>query len=155
MASLIPKASKPWRQVNNEALTGGKNKRTQTTYRRRCDGQSACCGGSCRQYSRHQGGHSLGATGLRQVSHAKGFCADAGYRGTFVRELGERFALAVDISEKIKPHEWEKLPRRWVMERTFGWLNHSPWLSKDYEISTSSAATMVTLSHLHTLLKRM
>ena len=38
----------------------------------------------------------------------KGFCADAGYRGTFVRELGERFALAVDISEKIKPHEWGK-----------------------------------------------
>ena len=38
----------------------------------------------------------------------KGFCADAGYRGTFVRELGERFALAVDISEKINPHEREK-----------------------------------------------
>ena len=49
-----------------------------------------------------------------------GFCADAGYRRTFVRELGERFALAGDISEKIKPHEWEKLPRRWGMERTFG-----------------------------------
>ena len=85
----------------------------------------------------------------------KEFCADAGYRGTFVRELGERFALAVDISEKIKPHEWEKLPRRWVVERTFAWLNHSRRLGKDYEISTSSAAAMVTLSHLHTLLKRM
>ena len=151
MASLIPKASKPWRQVNSEALTGEKNKRTQTTYRRRCDGQSACCGASCRQYPRHQGGHSRGATGLRQV----GFCADAGYRGTFVRELGERFGLAVDISEKIKPHEWEKLPWRWVVERTFAWLNHSRRLSKDYEITTSSAAAMVTLSHLHTLLKRM
>ena len=42
----------------------------------------------------------------------------------------------VDISEKIKPHQWEKLPWRWVVERTFGWLNHSRRLSKDYEIGT-------------------
>ena len=63
--------------------------------------------------------------------------------------------LGVDIAEKIKPHEWEKLPWRWVVERTFAWLNHSRRLSKDYEITTSSAAAMVTLSHLHTLLKRM
>ena len=85
----------------------------------------------------------------------KRICADAGYRGTFVRELKERFSLEVDISEKIKPNAWEKLPWRWVVERTFVWLNNSRRLSKDYEISTSSAAAMVTISHLHTLLKRM
>ena len=85
----------------------------------------------------------------------KRICADAGYRGTFVRELKERFALEVDISEKIKPNAWEKLPWRWVVERTFVWLNNSRRLSKDYEISTSSATAMVTSSHLHTLLKRM
>lgn len=61
----------------------------------------------------------------------------------------------VDISEKIKPHQWEKLPWRWVVERTFGWLNHSRRLSKDYEISTSSEVAMVTISHIHTLLKRL
>ena len=46
---------------------------------------------------------------LRYPSFKK-FCADAGYRGTFVRELQEKLALEVDISEKIKPHEWEILP---------------------------------------------
>ena len=85
----------------------------------------------------------------------KRICADAGYRGAFVREFKERFSLEVDISEKIKPDAWEKLPWRWVVERTFARLNHSRRLSKDYEISTSSAAAMVTISHLHTLLKRM
>ena len=35
------------------------------------------------------------------------FCADAGYRGTFVSDLKEQFDLDVDISEKIKPHQWE------------------------------------------------
>ena len=62
---------------------------------------------------------------------------------------------AVDISEKIKPHSWEKLPWRWVVERTFSWLNNSRRLSKDYEFSVSSSESMVIISHLHTLLKRL
>ena len=48
----------------------------------------------------------------------QGFCADAGYRGTFVSDICQQFGLSVDISEKIRPHEWEKLPWRWVVERT-------------------------------------
>ena len=87
----------------------------------------------------------------RHWSGLKRICADAGYRGTFVREFKERFSLEVDISEKIKPDAWEKLPWRWGGERTFARLNHSRRLSKDYEISASSAEAMVSTSHLHTL----
>lgn len=83
------------------------------------------------------------------------FCADAGYRGTFVLNVDKILGIGVDISEKIKPHEWEKLPWRWVVERTFSWLNHSRRLSKDYEITTHSAESIVKISHLHTLLKRL
>ena len=83
------------------------------------------------------------------------FCADAGYRGTFVAAVKEKLGLGVDISEKIKPHQWEKLPWRWVVERTFSWLNNSRRLSKDYEFSVSSSESMVIISHLHTLLKRL
>jgi transposase len=49
----------------------------------------------------------------------------------------------VDISEKIKPHQWEKLPWRWIVERTFSWLNNFRRLSKDYEFSVSSLESMV------------
>ena len=83
------------------------------------------------------------------------FCADAGYRGTFVSDVKKRLALDVDISEKIKPHSWEKLPWHWVVGRTFSWLNNSRRLSKDYEFSVSSSESMVIISHLHTLLKRL
>jgi putative transposase len=83
------------------------------------------------------------------------FCADAGYRGTFVLDVDEILGLGVDISEKIKPHTWEKLPWRWVVERTLSWLNNSRRLSKDYEITTASAEAIVKLSHIHTLLKRL
>ena len=83
------------------------------------------------------------------------FCADAGYRGTFVSDVKEQLGMDVDISEKIKPHEWEKLPWRWVVERTLAWLNHSRRLSKDFEISIASAEALVKISHAHTLLKRL
>jgi putative transposase len=85
----------------------------------------------------------------------KKFCADAGYLGTFVLDADEILGRGVDISKKIKPHEWEKLPWRWVAERTFGWLNNSRRLSKDYEITTASAEAIIKISHLHTLLKRL
>ncbi|MCI8849733.1 MAG: transposase [Oscillibacter sp.] len=42
-----------------------------------------------------------------------------------------------------------------MVERTFSWLNHSRRLSKDYEISASSAEAMLTISHSHTLIKRL
>lgn len=53
---------------------------------------------------------------------------DAGYRGTFIAEVPQQ--RRVDISEKIKPHEWEKLPWRWIVKRTFGWLNAASSLIK-------------------------
>jgi putative transposase len=83
------------------------------------------------------------------------FCADAGYRGIFVSEIHEVLGLGVDISEKVKPHEWEKLPWRWIVERTFAWSNNSRRLSKDYEITIDSAETIFKISHIGTLLRRL
>ena len=54
-------------------------------------------------------------------------------------DASQTLGRGVDISEKIKPHEWEKLPWRWIVERTLAWFNHSRRLSKDYEILTASA----------------
>ena len=102
-----------------------------------------------------KGGISTAKRAYKQFSFIRKFCADAGYRGTFVSDLKEQLDLDVDISEKIKPHQWEKLPWRWVVERTLSWLNHSRHLSKDYEISISSAEAILIISHSHTLLKRL
>ena len=85
----------------------------------------------------------------------KRFCADAGYRGIFVKDAEIILGREVDISEKIKPHQWEKLKWRWVVERTFSWFNAFRRLSKDYEIKAASSASMVKLSHISTLLLRL
>jgi len=83
----------------------------------------------------------------------RGFCADAGYRKTFVALVMLLLGLFVDISVRIKP-TFEILPKRWIVERTLAWANHSRRLSKDYEIKISHAENMFMISHLATLIRR-
>ena len=83
-------------------------------------------------------------------------CADGGYRGTFRNTFDEFHNIRIDISMRIKEQKgFQVLPKRWVVERTFAWLNGSRRLSKDYETSCCSAKTMIMISHAATLLKRL
>jgi len=50
---------------------------------------------------------------------------------------------------------FQLLPRRWVVERTFAWLDRYRRLSKDYERSTASSEAMVYIASIHTMLKRL
>lgn len=45
------------------------------------------------------------------------------------------------------------LPRRWVLERTFGWLGRDRRLSKDFEHQVCSSEAMVYLPSLHRMLR--
>ena len=48
-----------------------------------------------------------------------------------------------------------KLPKRWVVERTLGWLNRYRRLSKDYEQQTSSSETMITIAMINLMIHRL
>ena len=74
---------------------------------------------------------------MKKYSTIKGGMADMGYRKTFVETVKAEFGITIDISARIN-HEFELEAKRWVVERTLSWLNHSRRLSKDYEITTSS-----------------
>jgi len=47
------------------------------------------------------------------------------------------------------------LPKRWVVERTFAWLGRCRRHSKDYERRTDSSESMLRVSALHLMLKRL
>jgi putative transposase len=47
------------------------------------------------------------------------------------------------------------LARRWVVERTFAWMNRYRRLSKDYERQTQSSEAMIQVSMIHTMLRRL
>jgi putative transposase len=91
---------------------------------------------------------------LEKYPRLKGVCADAGYRKTFEEFVTKVLEKTVEISQRITPG-WAVLAKRWVVERTFAWLNHSRRLSKDYEISTKSAENIIMISHSQILLKRL
>jgi transposase len=49
--------------------------------------------------------------------------------------------IAVDWQKLLPPEGFQVLPRRWVVERTFSWIDQNRRMSKDYEkLSASSEA---------------
>ena len=98
------------------------------------------------------GGVDVMKDALEKYPSLQGVCADDAYRKSF-KEIIEKLGIKVNISERINPG-WEVLPKRWLVERTFAWMNGSRRLSKDYEINTISAENMSLISHIATLLKR-
>jgi len=90
---------------------------------------------------------------IKKYPSLLGVCADAGYRKTMEIFVINVLKKSIEISKRIVK-QWSLLPKRWVVERTFSWLNHFRRLSKDYEITTSSAENYVIIAHSLGLLKR-
>ncbi len=81
---------------------------------------------------------------------------DGGYRGQLLDWVAEhcRFRLQV----VLRPNEqkgFAVLPRRWVVERTFSWLNHHRRLSKDYERLETTSETMIRIVMIRLMLRRL
>jgi len=91
-----------------------------------------------------KGGCVVFARAFWKYPSLKGVCGDEGYRGTFF-DFVKSLKLNCDISERIKP-KFEILPKRWRVERTFAWLNNYRGLSKDYEITATSAETNIMIA---------
>ena len=47
------------------------------------------------------------------------------------------------------------LPRRWIVERTFGWFGRYRRLAKDYEEQTRNSETMIRLAMINLMLHRL
>ena len=101
-----------------------------------------------------KGGIEVADKAIDKYPTIERLCGDEGYRGTFVEYFGWQYDdVGVDISKRIKP-EFEVLPKRWVVERTFAWMGNSRRLSKDYEFSIESEEAFVFILHSRVLLRR-
>jgi putative transposase len=47
------------------------------------------------------------------------------------------------------------LPKRWIVERTFGWFGRYRRLSKDYEELPASSESMIYIAMIHLMLRRL
>lgn len=81
--------------------------------------------------------------------------ADAIYRGTLV-EWAREHGWDLEIVEREPGQKgFVKLPRRWVVERTFAWLGLCRRLSKDYEVLPESSEAWVKLAMIGLMLRRL
>jgi transposase len=76
--------------------------------------------------------------------------ADGGYAGPKLQDaLNAIGRWTVQIVERSDTADgFEILPRRWVVERTFAWLNRCRRLSKDWEKSIASAEAWILIAHI-------
>jgi putative transposase len=84
-------------------------------------------------------------TGLRTCfpSIAKVW-ADGGYTGKLVDWAHATLRLAIDIVHKLAGQTtFQPLPRRWVVERTFSWINRCRRTVRDYERHPAHHAAMI------------
>jgi transposase len=70
--------------------------------------------------------------------------ADSGYDGApLARYAKAAAAITVEVVRRTSPHSFQVVHRRWVVERTFGWLMRWRRLARDYERNTASHEAMV------------
>jgi transposase len=81
--------------------------------------------------------------------------ADGGYAGKLVAWAKEKTNLALSIVKRPRTMpSFEPLPRRWVVERTFGWLIKNRRLVRDFEQRTDVAETLIRIAATATMLRR-
>jgi transposase len=86
--------------------------------------------------------------------------ADSGYAGELVgwcKRLLPRRGVRLEIVRRsdAAAHRFVILPKRWIVERTFGWLSKSRRLSKDYEYRTENSEAMILLAASRLMLARL
>jgi len=85
--------------------------------------------------------------------------ADGGYAGALIdwvsRIRGSSRPINLEIVKRSDISRFVLLPRRWVVERTFGWLGRQRRLSKDYEFHTATSETWIRVAMLGLMLRRL
>ena len=70
--------------------------------------------------------------------------ADTGYNGAPLARYAQAVAaITVEVVARTSPHSFQVLRRRWVVERTFGWLMRYRRLARDYERTTANSEAMI------------
>lgn len=82
--------------------------------------------------------------------------ADSGYDGaplsTWARNVA---AVTLQVIKRTEAHTFKVVPRRWVVERTFGWLLRYRRLVRDYERRPEHHEAMVYWAAIFTMTRRL
>jgi putative transposase len=89
----------------------------------------------------------------RHVKFPRILWADRAYHAT-ASWAWIRWAWIVELVHRPMGR-FEIQPKRWIVERTFGWLNRSRRLSKDFGRTTDSSQALIYIAMIHLMVKRL
>lgn len=82
--------------------------------------------------------------------------ADGAYGGELVEWVKTLLGWVLEIVKRPKDQKgFVVLPRRWVVERTLGWLGRYRRLSKDYEERPESEEAIVLIAMINLMVHRL
>lgn len=82
--------------------------------------------------------------------------ADSGYSGPLVEWVQARCGWVLEIVKRAEGLTgFHLLPKRWIVERTFGWLVQRRRLARDYESRTDTSEAFIYVAMIHLMLKRL
>ena len=82
--------------------------------------------------------------------------ADGAYRGKLIAWVKQLTGIDLEVVKRNDNQKgFEVVPKRWVSERTFAWLNRFRRLSKDYEELTANSESMIYVGMIHLMLRRL
>lgn len=81
--------------------------------------------------------------------------ADQGYTGELIATMKCTLRFTLEIIKRIEARVFHILPRRWVVERTFGWFGFYRRLAKDYERYPKHSEAFVYLAMSNIMLHRL
>ncbi len=81
---------------------------------------------------------------------------DSPYGGELSAETEAAYGIVVTVVSKSEGQTgFVPLPRRWVVERFFGWLTHCRRLVRDYERNPTYSEAWIHLASVHRMLKHL
>lgn len=89
------------------------------------------------------------------LSALKKMMADGGYTGeTFAKTIRVLSGAEVEVVKRNELHSFAVLPKRWIVERSFAWLNKCRRLWKNCERKLQNSFQMFSLAFIRLLLNR-
>jgi len=89
------------------------------------------------------------------LTEVKNVLVDGGYTGeTFANEVKNILGAGVEVAKRNELHKFVVLPKRWVVERSFSWLEKCRRLWKNCERYLNTSLHMTILAFVRLLLNR-
>lgn len=103
-----------------------------------------------------EGAVAMMSDAKENLENVKNVLVDGGDSGEkFSSEINEIIGATVEVAKRSELHKFVVIPKRWIVERSFAWLEKCRRLWKNCERKINTSLQMVVLAFVGLFLKRM